>query len=108
VVDDTNKGRTLSDQLAKLPHFHVVCQRDGCYVDYSDGYPEPGALAYAADLISPISGGRDEGLEDVWIVRADPSSCPLAHGDDPESDSENAVQFLQRVMEDEPYWSVAW
>ncbi len=108
MVDDTNKAQSLSDQLAKLPHYHVVSQCDGCYLDYSDGYTEPGALAYAADLISPTSGGREQGLEDVWIVRVDPSSCPLAHGDDSDKDSEDALQFLQRVIQDEPYWSVSW
>jgi hypothetical protein len=108
VVDDTNKAQALSDQLAKMPHYHVVSSRDGCYLDYSDGYTEPGALAYAADLITPISGEREQGLEDVWIVRVDPNSCPLAHGDNPEKDEENALQFLRRVMEDEPYWSVLW
>jgi hypothetical protein len=108
VVVDVNKARTLSDQLAKMPHYHVVTQSDGCYLDYSDGYSEPGALGYAADLISPTSGEREEGLEVVWIAKVDPRSCPLAHGDDPEKFSEDARQFLGRIVQDEPYWSALW
>ena len=97
----------FSDHLAQLPHFHVVTLTDGQYLDYSDGLTEPGAMGYAADLISPMSGGRDETLEGVWIARADPKSCPLAHGDDPKTDSEDAMLFLERVMQFEPYWSVS-
>jgi hypothetical protein len=105
---DVNEARTLSDQLAKMPHYHVVTQSDGCYLDYSDGYSEPGALGYAADLISPTSGEREEGLEVVWIAKVDPRSCLLAHGDDHEKFSEDARQFLGRIVQDEPYWSALW
>jgi hypothetical protein len=108
VDTDTNRAQWLSGQLAKLPHYHVVTQSDGCYLDYSDGYSEPGALGYAADLISPTSGEREPGLEVVWIAKVDPKSCPLAHGDDPKRDSEDALEFLQRVMRDEPYWAADW
>ena len=96
----------LSDQLAQMPHYHVVTLTDGQYLDYSDGLTEPGALGYAADLISPTSGGRDETLEGVWLARVDLKSCPLTHGDEPKTDSEEALQFMQRVIQYEPYWSV--
>jgi hypothetical protein len=91
-----------------MPHYHVVTQTDGCYLDYSDGLTEPGALGYAADLISPTSGEREQGLEVVWIAKVDPRSCPLAHCDNPKKDSEDALRFLEWVMQDEPYWSALW
>lgn len=95
-----------SDHLAQLPHFHVVTLTDGQYLDYSDSLTEPGALGYAADVISPTSGGRDEKLEGVWITEANPKSCPLAHGDEPRTDSDQVLEFLQRVMQYDPYWSI--
>ena len=96
---------SLSDQLAKMPHYHVVTQSDGSYLDYSDGLTEPGALGYANDLISPTSGERQQGLEAVWIAQVDPRWCQLAHGDDPEKYSQDALEFLERLIRDEPYWS---
>lgn len=95
----------LSDQLAQMPHFHVVTLSEGQYLGYSDGLTEPGARGLAADLVSPTSGARDQALEGVWIARVDPKSCPLAHGDEPKTDSEEAMQFMQRVIQYEPYWS---
>jgi hypothetical protein len=94
-----------------MPHYHVVSLSDGHYLDYSDGYTEPGALGYAADLIAPTSGEREQGLEAVWIAEVDPRLCricPLAHGDDPERDGEDALEFLERVTQYEPYWSALW
>jgi hypothetical protein len=105
VAADTNNAQALSDHLAKLPHYHVVTMSDGQYLAYSDGLTEPGALGYAADLISPTSGEREQGLEEVWIVKVDPKSCRLVHGDNAEKDTEDALEFLQRLIEDEPYWS---
>lgn len=89
-----------------MPHFHVVTLRDQSYLDYSDGLTEPGALGYAADLISPTAGERDPGLEGVWIVRIDPQSCRLAHGDSADKQTEDALEFLVRVIQGDPYWSV--
>ena len=91
--------------MARMPHYHVVTQFDGRLLDYTDGLTEPGAVAYATELISPLSGGREEGLEGVWIVQVGPGTCPLAHGDDPGKDSEEILIFLERVVQDEPYWS---
>ena len=54
---------------------------------------------------SPTSGQREEGLEEVWIVKVDPKSCRLVHGDNAEKETEDALEFLQRLIEDEPYWS---
>jgi hypothetical protein len=96
---------SLSDHFAKMPHYHVVTQCDGCYLDYSDGLTEPGALGYANDLISPTSGERVQGLDAVWIAQVDPKWCRLAHGDDPEKYGQDALEFLQRLIQDEPYWS---
>ncbi len=104
MATDSNKAQGLSDQLAKMPHYHVVTQWDGRYLDYSDGLTEPGAVGYAADLISPLSGEREQELEAVWIVEVDPRSCPLAHGDNPGKDSEDVLLFLERATQDEPYW----
>jgi hypothetical protein len=59
-----------------MPHYHVVTQFDGRLLDYSDGLTEPGAVGYATDLISPLSGGREEGLEAVWIVQSRPGIVP--------------------------------
>jgi hypothetical protein len=94
--------------LAKLPHYHVVTLTDGSYVAYSDALTEPGALAYAADLLSPTSGEREPGLEVVWVAKVAAGSCPLDHRDNPEKDSEDTLEFLERVMQDEPYWSASW
>lgn len=97
----------LSEQFAEMSHYHVVTLNDGQYLDYSDGLTEPGATGYAADLISPTSGARDETLEGVWISRVDPwVSCPLSHGDKPKTQSEDALQYLQRVIAYDPYWSM--
>ncbi|MGA7052853.1 MAG: hypothetical protein WBZ37_16600 [Mycobacterium sp.] len=101
---DNDKAEGLAGHFAKMPHYHVVTQHDGRYLDYSDGLTEPGAVAYAADLISPLSGGREQGLEAVWLVQVDPRTCPLAHGADPGKDSEDALMFLDRVTQDDPYW----
>jgi hypothetical protein len=108
VVTDTNRAQTLSDQLANLPHYHVVTLSDGYNVAFSDGLTEPGALAYAADLLSPTSGDREPGLEVAWIAKVAARSCPLDHGDNLEIDSEETLEFLERVMQDEPYWSASW
>jgi hypothetical protein len=105
VAADANNAQALSDHLAKLPHYHVVTLSDGQYLAYSDGLTEPGALGYAADLISPTSGEREQGLEEVWIVKVDPKSCRLVHGDNAEKGTEDALEFLQRLIEEEPYWS---
>jgi hypothetical protein len=44
----------------------------------------------------------------VWIAKVDPRWCRLAHGDDPEKYSEDALEFLERLIQDEPYWSAFW
>ena len=99
---------SLSEQFAKMPHYHVVTQSDGRYLDYSDGLTEPGALGYANDLISPASGEREQALEIVWIARVDPRWCRLAHGDDAEKYGQDALEYLERLIQDEPYWSAFW
>lgn len=89
-----------------MPHYHVVTLCDESCLDYSDGLTEPGALAYAADVISPTAGEREQGLEGVWIVAVDPQSCRLAHGNNADKETEQALEFLMRVIQGEPYWSV--
>jgi hypothetical protein len=77
-------------------------------VAYSDALTEPGAVAYAADLLSPTSGGREQALEVVWVTKIAPGPCPLDRRGNPDEDSEETLEFLERVMQDEPYWSAPW
>ena len=106
-MTDTNQPQSLSEQLAKLPHYHVVSLSAQQYVAYSDKLTEPGAMAYAADLISPTSGEREPGLEVVWIAPVDPRACRLDDRDSDE-DGDEVVEFLERLMQDEPYWTAPW
>jgi hypothetical protein len=98
----------LAEHLAGLPHYHVVAQNRHNEVIYSDGLTWPGAEGFAADLISPTSGAPvpEVELEAVWIIEANPRWCPLAHGDDTaESDEETIAEYLERLMQQPPYWS---
>ena len=105
---DKDEAQRFRDQLAALPHYHVVAQKQD-EVIYSDGFTRPGALGFAADLIAPTPGAPEPepGLEAVWIVEADPAWCPLAHGDGAEDDEQWAAEFLERAIQQQPYWSAA-
>ncbi|MGB8390482.1 hypothetical protein [Mycobacterium sp.] len=104
---DKDETQRLRDQLAVLPHYHVVAQYHDYEVVYSDGFTWPGAQGYAADLITPVLGAALEpGLEVVWIVEGNPKWCPLAHGDCAADDEQTAAEFLERaIQQQQPYWS---
>jgi len=72
------------------------------------GSPNLGALGYANDLISPTSGERVQGLEAVWIAQVDPRWASWRTATIPEKYSQDALEFLQRLIRDEPYWSGVW
>jgi hypothetical protein len=95
------------DQLAAMPHYHVVAQNHDDEVIYSDGLTWPSACGFATDLIAPPSGETipEAGLAAVWIVEADPRWCPLAHGDGAADDEQTAAEFLERAIQQQPYWS---
>jgi len=98
-------GRHL-DELAGLPHYHVVAENHDDEVIYSDGFTWARARGFAADLISPPAGAPIyEPVKAVWIIEGDPSSCPLAHGDDIPADEQAAPGFLEQLMHQQPYWS---
>jgi hypothetical protein len=99
----------LADKLAGLPHFHVVAQNRNNEVIYSDGLTWPGAEGFAMDLISPPPGAPvpEVEVEAVWIIEGDPRWCALAHGDDAAAIDEEAVaDYLERLTQQPPYWSV--
>jgi hypothetical protein len=101
-----DEARRLRDELAALPHYHVVAQNHDWEVIYSDGFTWPGALGFATDLITPTSDVAPEpGLEAVWIVEGDPTRCPLAHGDGVEDNEVAAQAFLEQATSQPPYWS---
>jgi hypothetical protein len=104
---DKDEAERLSDQLAALPHYHVVGQLRDDEVNYSDVFTWPGAVGFAADLIAPPAGAPQPGpgLEALWIVEGDPVWCPLAHGDGAEYDEQTAAEFLEQAMQQQPYWS---
>jgi len=46
------------DELAGLPHYHVIAENHDDEVTYSDGFTWPCARGFAADLISPPAGAH--------------------------------------------------
>ena len=98
-------SRHLRD-LAAAPHYHVIAQNHEGELICSDGFTWPGAHGFAADLISPPAGAPVyEPVQTVWIVQGEPLSCPLAHGDNIPADEQAASGFLERVVQQQPYWS---
>lgn len=98
----------LADDLAALPHYHVVVLNRNNEVVYSDGFTWPGAEGFAADLISPPPGAPipEVEIEALWIVEGDPHKCAFAHGDETAAiDEEMVVDYLERLTEQPPYWS---
>lgn len=104
---DGDEVQRFRDQLAAMPHYHVVAQNHDDEVIYSDGFTWPGACGFATDLIAPPAGAAtpEVGLEAVWIVEGDPRRCPLAHGDGAADDEQTATEFLERAIQQQPYWS---
>ncbi|MGO9033151.1 hypothetical protein [Mycobacterium sp.] len=94
------------DELAGLPHYHVIAENHDDEVTYSDGFTWPCARGFAADLISPPAGAPiHEPVKAVWIIEGDLFWCPLAHGDDIPADEQATPGFLEQVMHQRPYWS---
>ena len=95
------------DELAALPHYHVVAENHDDEVICSDAFSWPCAQAFAADLISPPGGAPVyEPVKAIWIIESGPSWCPLAHGDGIPADDEAAAGFLQEALQRQPYWSI--
>lgn len=98
-------SRHLRDAAA-APHYHVIAENQEGELICSDGFTWPGAQGFAADLISPPAGAPAyEPVQTVWIVQGEPLRCPLAHGDNVPVDEEAVPGFLQRVVQQQPYWS---
>jgi len=98
-------GRHRRD-VAAAPHYHVIAENQEGELICSDGFTWPGAQGFAADLISPPAGAPVyEPVQTVWIVQGEPLRCPLAHGDNVPVDEEAVPGFLQRVVQQQPYWS---
>ena len=98
-------GRHLRDVEA-APHYHVIAENQEGELICSDGFAWPTAQGFAADLISPPPGAPVyEPVQTVWIVQGEPLRCPLAHGDDVPVDAQAVPGFLDRVVQQQPYWS---
>jgi hypothetical protein len=94
------------DELAGLPHYHVIAENHDDEVIYSDGFTWAGARGFAADLISPPAGAPiHEPVKAVWIIEGGPFWCPLAHGDGIPADEQAIPGFLEQVLHQQPYWS---
>lgn len=94
------------DELAALPHYHVIAENHDAELIYSDAFTWPCAQGFAADLIAPAVGAPvSEPVKAVWIIEGDPFWCPLAHGDGIPADEQATPGFLQQVIQQQPYWS---
>ena len=92
--------------VAAAPHYHVIAENQEGELICSDGLTWPSAQGFAADLISPPAGAPVyEPVQTVWIVQGEPLRCPLAHGDNVPVDEEAVPGFLDRVVQQQPYWS---
>ncbi len=95
------------EQLAGLPHYHVIAENHDGELIYSDGFTWPRAHGFAADLIAPPAGAPiSEPVKAVWIIEGDPSRCPLAHGDGIPADEQATPDFLHQAIQQQPYWSI--
>lgn len=98
--------RRHRDEFAGLPHYHVIAENHDNELIYSDGFTWPCARGFAADLITPPTGGPiSEPVTAVWIIEGDPFWCPLAHGDGIPADEQAAPGFLEQAIQHQPYWS---
>ena len=94
------------DDLAALPHYHVIAENHDGELIYSDAFTWPGAQGFAADLIAPPAGAPiHEPVKAVWILQGEPLWCPLAHGDGIPEDEQAAPGFLEQAIQQRPYWS---
>ena len=95
------------DELAGLPHYHVIAENHDDELIYSDGFTWPCARGFAADLITPLAGAPiSEPVKTVWIIEGDPFWCPLAHGDGIPADEQATPGFLEQAIRQQLYWSV--
>ena len=93
-------------ESAAAPHYHVIAANPDGELICSDGFTWPGAQGFAADLVSPPPGAPVyEPVQTVWIVQGGLLRCPLAHGDNVPADEQAAAGFLERVVQQQPYWS---
>ena len=98
-------GRHLGS-LDAAPHYHVIAENQAGELICSEGFSWPTAQGFAADLISPPPGAPVyEPVQTVWIVQGAPLRCPLAHGDNTPNDEQAVPGFLERVTQQQPYWS---
>jgi hypothetical protein len=87
-------------------HFHVIAENQDGELICSDGFTWPHAHGFATDLISPPGGVPVyEPVRTVWIVEGAPVGCPLAHGDNIPADEEAVPGFVERAVQQPPYWS---
>jgi hypothetical protein len=87
-------------------HFHVIAENYEGDLVCSDGCTWPGAEALVADLISPPNGETVyEPVQTVWIVEGEAQRCPFAHGDGVPVDENAVAEFLERLVQRQPYWS---
>jgi hypothetical protein len=92
--------------LDGAPHFHVIAESYDGELMCSDGFTWPGAQGFVADLISPPNGVRIyEPVQTVWIIEGESPRCPFAHGGDIPADEAAAQEFLDQVLQQQPYWS---
>jgi hypothetical protein len=105
----TGGARRHRDDLAALPHYHVVAENHDGELICSDGFTWPCAEGFAADLIAPTTSAPIyEPVQAVWIIQGDPLRCPLAHGDSIPEDEQVAPGFLEQVIQQRPYWSAQY
>jgi|HubBroStandDraft_5_1064220.scaffolds.fasta_scaffold793277_2 hypothetical protein len=91
--------------MPAAPHYHVIAENQEGELICSDGFTWPSAQGFAADLISPPAGTPIyEPVQTVWIVQGEPLRCPLAHGDNVPGDEDAVPGFLDRVVQQQPYW----
>ena len=94
------------DDLAALPHYHVIAENHDGELIYSDAFTWPGAQGFAADLIAPPAGAPiHEPVKAVWIIQGEPLWCPLAHGDGILEDEQATPGFLEQLIQQPHYWS---
>ena len=94
------------EEMLGVSHYHVIAENHDGELIYSDGFTWPCAQGFAADLIAPAAGAPiHEPVKAVWIIQGEPLWCPLAHGDGIPEDEQAAPGFLERAIQQRPYWS---
>jgi hypothetical protein len=94
----------VTEVLAQ-PRYHVavLCEDDD---DPRDGYSDPLSYGEAVSAVQGLTAAPQPGMREIYIIEGDARDCPLAHGGDPESDTDMAARFLVDVVKgQEPFWS---